>query len=532
MKLVAKQQIILRHINNESNRSIAQELGIDKNTVNKYVNEYEKERKELLESEPDVDPAILLDSIIEKPTYNTENRKPRESTEEVRKVIKVCLDENEEKRRTGRTKQQQRATDIHGYLTDTLGYSISYSTVRNIVNELENKVKEAFIRQEYQPGQACEFDWGEVKLNIGGTGYRKYQMAAFASSYGNYRFARLYRTQDTAAFQESHVSFFRFCHGVYKTVVYDNMKVAVREFVGPTEKEPTEALAQMSLYYGFNFRFCNVRSGNEKPHVERSVDVIRHFAFCAPGDDCFNTLEEANAHLLKKCREKNNKALSDGRIPAETFAEEVPYLMRELPAMPCFIRKTNLKVNKYSVVTVNNVKYSVPDIYTGKRVDARVYTGRIVIYHGSEKIAVHERFYENGSYHLDIYHYLRTLKRKPGALSQSTALLQADTAVKTIYEKYYSKDAKTFLQILEIIKIAGANPVKEAIEELLRISPLDLSAEKVKAIYSRREAEKENENNSITRKACSQLGDRIKGTLIQYDRLLEAMNPERRQAAC
>lgn len=526
--LVEKQQIILRHLNDESNRKIANELGIDKNTVNKYVREYDEQRKALLERDPDADPDILLETIIEKPAYNTEGRRPRASTEEAKEIIKACLKENEEKVKTGRKKHQQRATDIHDYLTNTLGFTISYSTVKNIVRELSDKAKEAYIRQEYQPGQACEFDWGEVKLDIGGTGYHKYQMAAFASSYGNYRFAKLYRVQDTAAFQESHVSFFRFCHGVYRTVVYDNMKVAVKTFVGPTEKEPTEALAQMALYYGFNYRFCNVESGNEKPHVERTVDVMRHAAFSAPGDDRFDTLEEANAHLLRKCIEKNNKALSDGRIPAETFKEEQPLLMKELPPMPCFIKKPNLKVNKYSVVTVNKVKYSVPDKYTGKRVDARVYTGRIVIYRGSEIIAEHTRYYESGSYHLNINHYLRTLKRKPGALPQSTALLQADTQIKRIYEKYYSNDARTFLQVLEIINMTGTEPVIEALEELMRISPLDLSADKVKAVCNR----KENENNFITRESCSQLGKVIKSTLVKYDRLREVMNPERRAAVC
>ena len=31
-------------------------------------------------------------------------------------------------------------------------------------------------------------------------GYQKYQMAVFASAYGNFRYAKLYLTQDTAAF--------------------------------------------------------------------------------------------------------------------------------------------------------------------------------------------------------------------------------------------------------------------------------------------------------------------------------------------
>jgi transcriptional regulator with XRE-family HTH domain len=38
-------------------------------------------------------------------------------------------------------------------------------------------------------------------------------------------------------------------------------------------------LLQLSIYYGFQFRFCNVRSGNEKPHVERTVDRSTHQSY-------------------------------------------------------------------------------------------------------------------------------------------------------------------------------------------------------------------------------------------------------------
>ena len=59
-------------------------------------------------------------------------------------------------------------------------------------------------------------------------------------------------------FQESHALFFEHIGQVYQTIVYDNMKVAVKKFVGPTEKEATDALLKMSIYYGFDFRFCNL----------------------------------------------------------------------------------------------------------------------------------------------------------------------------------------------------------------------------------------------------------------------------------
>ena len=33
--------------------------------------------------------------------------------------------------------------------------------------EKSNKPKDVFVKQYYEPGQECEFDWGEVKLLIG-----------------------------------------------------------------------------------------------------------------------------------------------------------------------------------------------------------------------------------------------------------------------------------------------------------------------------------------------------------------------------
>lgn len=61
-------------------------------------------------------------------------------------------------------------------------------------------------------------------------------MAVFASAKGNYRYSRLFTKQDAECFQELHALFFEHIGKVYKTMVYDNMKVAVKKFIGPTEK--------------------------------------------------------------------------------------------------------------------------------------------------------------------------------------------------------------------------------------------------------------------------------------------------------
>jgi transposase-like protein len=49
--LIGKLEIIALHLQNQSNRSIAKALGIDKKTVNKYVAEYECAQAALTQAE-------------------------------------------------------------------------------------------------------------------------------------------------------------------------------------------------------------------------------------------------------------------------------------------------------------------------------------------------------------------------------------------------------------------------------------------------------------------------------------------------
>ena len=62
-------------------------------------------------------------------------------------------------------------------------------------------------------------------------------------------------------------------------MVYDSMKVAVRRFVGYGAKEATAGLLSLSTYCLFRCRFCNVCRGNEKGHVEQSVEYVRRKSF-------------------------------------------------------------------------------------------------------------------------------------------------------------------------------------------------------------------------------------------------------------
>ena len=511
-----KQKIILMHLDGVSNREIASKMHMSKDTVNKYVNEYDEQKRKVLELNREVDPNELIAAIIQEPSYNTENREARKITEAAIMEIKECLELNKRRAANGMSKQQMLKKDIYNYLKSK-GFDISYSTVKRTINKITGNEKEAYIRQEYGPGEICEFDWGTVKLNINNSGYKAYQMAVFTSANSNYRYAKLYEKQDTVAFQESHADFLWHCKGTFSEFVYDNMRVAIRRFVGLTEKEPTTALLEMSIYYGFKFRFTNIRKGNEKGHVERSVDVVRNNVFCLPGSDQFTSLEAANIYLLNQCTEMNRCKISNGTIPAEVFKTEQKHMLPCPPKFECCVRTDN-RVDKYATVVVNQSHYSVPDKLVGKMVAVKMYTDTISIFYEGNMVAKHSRSHKRSEWVIDIMHYLRTLAKKPGALKRSSALLQADTQIKKLYEQYYSSDSKTFLQVLEIIKEHGYETVAAAIERVRKVTPSDISFAKVKTICDHMR-----ENTSFSSSNIIYIPDRLtelnKKTLSGYDKL-------------
>ena len=60
---------------------------------------------------------------------------------------------------------------------------------------------------------------------------------------------------------------------------------------------------------------------------------------------------------------------------------------------------------------MKNVHYSVPDSLVGEKVHVKVYSEKIVILYGKEKVASHQRSYCGGDWCIKLEHYLRTLSR-------------------------------------------------------------------------------------------------------------------------
>jgi transposase len=486
VKLNKKRRILLMYQNGDSKAEIAREVNSSRKTVRKYINEYEDKVQKLVGDKNlnQDDLEILIEELSSEPKYDSSNRKRIKLTDEVKDLIDQCLDKNAEKIKNHERKAAMKAIDIHEFLVDEKGIEIGYTTVCNYVSTMK-KAKEAFIRQEYQLGNTLEYDWGVVALEIAGV-KKKYQIAVMTTAKGSCHFARLYENQKMESFLDSHVRGLKYFGGVHKEIVYDNMKVAVKRFVSITEKEITDDLMKMSMYYGFDTRLCNIRSGNEKGHVEKGVEYIRRKAFSAKRE--FASLEEANKHLEKRLVNLNDrkKKWLENRSPWEVLVEERQY-MNTLKPDYVISREAECRVDKYSTITIEQNRYSVPEYLVGKFVEAKISVDRVKVLYKDELVATHDRKYGTHEWTMDIYHYLNTIKKKPGSLKNSAAMQCLDHRIQNIYKKYYTKKPKEFVVLLEIIKKKSFEDVDNVIKELEKLGSRHVTTENVRNLVNQRE---------------------------------------------
>ena len=469
-----KRKIIEHKEEGLSNREVSRRTGYDRDTVSKYWNEYRRRLQQL--GEAGADTRAIQDSLFATPKRAPAPRSRTKYTEEVDTRLKGILKEEERKTRLlGSTHKQKLSNrQIYQKLADE-GFDISESTINIALSRIRKRQKEVFIRQEYDLGDRLEYDFGEVELILNGV-VKTCHMAVLSSPGGDFRWLYLYSNQKKAVFLDSHVRFFEMMGGSYYEVVYDNMRNVVKKFIGKNEKELNDDLLKMSAYYGFKINVTNCFKGNEKGHVESSVRILRNQIFAE--HYTFNALEDAQTFAYSRLIKLNG---------GSRMEDEKQCLLSYRPPLE-LADLSDPKVDPCSLISVDTVKYSVPEHLVGKRVTVKKYHNEIRVFFGSEEVCRHERLKGNGKMQVDIYHYLNTLYRKPGAIRNSIAL-KSIPRLKAIFDTYYSKRPKKFIElflenkeqpiddIIALFEHETANKGEiDALDVVRPISQIDVSA--------------------------------------------------------
>lgn len=472
ISLEKKQLVLIEYYqHNTSQRQIAKKLKMSRNTVKKYIEE------DLAARQQDTRNLPITDNFVTPPAYKKRKGRTRTLTNTVKKRLRQMIKQNEQKRELNMHKQQLKIIDMHEKLLDE-GFQISYTTVRNFVNSESQKEKEVYIRQAPSAGREIEFDWGEVKLFIDGK-LRSLSLAVFTLAYSNERFARLYESETMMCVQDAHVKCIDYLGFVPNVFTYDNMRTVVKNFIGQ-DRFITDGMKNLSLHYHFQIRLCQPRKGNEKGHVERSVEYIRRKAFAHR--DTFTSIEEAQEYLISIIEKLNNRPhYMKDKTHHELMLEERAERAGSLTVAPFDPSElVELRVDKYSTVTYRQNRYSVPEGHVGEYIKLKARAEEILIFSEDKCIAKHKRSWQLHVWIMDIYHYLKTFEKKKGALAQSECLSQAPKQIKKIYQSYYIGNEKDFLELLHYIKERSSLEKVVAVISQLEKNPLvQITTEKI-----------------------------------------------------
>lgn len=401
-------------------RQISRELGISRNTVKKYIN-------------GDVIPGENKFS----------SRQKQVMTEEVIEFIKACIHEDNGH---AHIKQRHTANRVWIRLQEELGFTGSYSSVKVAFRELKNKTKEVYLPLTFYPAEAMQIDFGSAHVYIN---EKKQEIKYFCArlAYSAHIFAKVYSAEREECFLDGIISSFEYFGGVPREVLFDNAKVAVSEGYGKYVTKITRGYETLVAHYAFKPKFCNVRSGNEKGLVENLVGLIRRNTM-VPIPRIKN-LEELNLKIKESCDSylENHKVSGETLSVKEKFQHEIRNLL-PLPNHSLDISKRDYKrVTKFSTVTFETNKYSLPCELVGKEVVLKADYSKIQLLYQGKVVAIHERIFKKNKSSYQLAHYLKALERKPRAVFNADPVIE--NVPKPVLEEYRSNgDSKAFLSYL------------------------------------------------------------------------------------
>lgn len=414
-----------------SERAIARLLGISRNTVRKYK----------------------AGAAMPGERKPTERKSP--VTEPVRGIVLGYLAEND----GAPAKQKQHAKRIWDRLRVEHGFQGAYSTVRALVRELKG-TSQVYIPLQFDPGQAAQVDWGSAWAYIGG---KKTKVELFCMRLCNSGsiFVMAFPTQRYESFLEGHVQAFEFFSGVPRTLIYDNLRTAVKEGWGKHVKEEQAPFKLLRAHHVFSTRFCNPRSGNEKGLVENLVSLCRRNVM-APMPKVAS-FAELNETLHRYCEAYLDHKIQSRPEPVGKMLLVEQKHMLSLPQKRFDPAMTvTAKVNRHALVRYDKIYYSVPARLAGQVLTVKAYPLRVEVWHKGEKVAQHQRSYEQNHVEYRIEHYIPVLERKTRAVHDAAPVKRdVDKRIRAFGERLPDKD---FVAVLKLAVDHGQAAVMSAIE--------------------------------------------------------------------
>ena len=463
-----KQSIITLSRNGWSQRRIARELGINRETVAKYRREARESKPAIvptgsggLDPKPAIPPAgsSAPDSASGNPNSESKpaivptgselGRKSR--CEPLRTVVVAAWE-------AGLSAQR-----IYQDLVTEHQFCGSYDSVKRFVRRLGAAEPLPFRRMECEPGHEAQVDFGQGAWVLEEGKRRRPHVLRVVLSCSRKGYTEAFYRQTTENFIRGLENSFRHFGGVPKTLVIDNLRAAVTK-ADWFEPELNPKVVSFCEHYGTIILPTRPAMPRHKGKVEAGVKYVQNNGLKGRQ---FDSLTAQNLYLTQW-----EQTTADTRIHGTTrrqvrslFLEvEKPKLLALPPGLFPAFNEAPRKVHRDGYVEVDRAYYSVPPEYVRRQVWAR-WDGKLVHVYNDRRqsIAVHVH-QEPGRFATDpahIHSHKRTVIERGADWLLDRCRLLGVHAATWAEQLYHSRGAQSLRVLQGLLALADKHPAAE-----------------------------------------------------------------------
>lgn len=352
--------------------------------------------------------------------------------------------------------------ELEAFLKNELKISLKKYQIKNILAEERMRLYTKHLDLCYQPGEAAQFDWGTIKLTIGGIEKRIY-LAVFSFPYSNYRFYYVTESMNKDCFLQAFQAFIHHLGAVPPVLIIDNMRIAIQ--YRDAKRTLTPLFQQLEQHYNMKIKPCTPHRPNQKGNVENAVRTVKHHLV-------FKRTYDTQRHLAKSIMEWNealntqpHHEKNDTILNLHQHEKQALLPISKKPFV--YYESKTCKVSKNGTIRFQTNTYSVPEQYSGQHVI--VSHSKTTIYVKNKADDIIAKYYKDGrkrKRHYRIWHMLNKIKAKAPGFINSHEYKQLPKYLRLLHDKLCNKQTHYFIQVLESFEHEPAKRLKRFIYTL------------------------------------------------------------------